>query len=176
EHARELWHAEIADPEAVEPKGLDRETPDRVEADVAKEERAGILTQPWPKPRHERHEDGEGPQRLVEERRGGELELPEAGGTVRRGDVELAGHGGGPAERLRVEEVPPAPDRLAEHHRRSRDVETAQNRHVPLPREEDADERSHDQPAVHREPALPHRGNLPRVCAVVVPVENHLVD
>src|SRR5262249_10332808 len=92
EHARELWHAEIADPEAVEPKGLDRETPDRVEADVAKEERAGILTQPWPKPRHERHEDGEVPQRLVEERRVEVLELPEAGRTVRRRDVELPGH------------------------------------------------------------------------------------
>ena len=134
-----------------------------------------MLAQARPQPHDEREEHGEVPQRLVEERRMEILVLRDARRPMSRRDVELPRHVGRPAERFFVEEVPPASDRLAEDHALGRDVEPAQDRQSLVPREDGADERPHDQAAVHRQPALPYRGNLRQVLAVVVPVEDDLV-
>src|SRR5206468_3325994 len=98
EHARELRHAKVAEPEAVEPQRLDGEAPDRVEADVAEEERARVLAQRRAQPADQRDEDGEVPDRLVQERRVEVLELPEARRPMRGRDVELPRHVGRPTD------------------------------------------------------------------------------
>src|SRR2546426_11848602 len=116
-----------SEPEAVEPQRLDGEAPDRVEADVAEEERARVLAQRRAQPPDQRDEDGEVPDRLVQERRVEVLELAEARRPMRGRDVELPRHVGRPAERLLVEEVPPASNGLAEDHGRRDDVEPFQD-------------------------------------------------
>src|SRR5262245_48076226 len=103
------------------------------------------------------------------------FELAEAGRAMSRRDVELPGHVRWAAEGFLVEEIPPAADRLAQDDRRPRDIERAQDRYSPFPREQHADERSHDEAAVNREPTLPDCRNLPRMLAVIVPLEDHLV-
>src|SRR5213083_2387507 len=176
EHARELRHAVGAEPEAVEPERLDREATDRVEADVAEEERARATGESRSEPGGEEPEHHEVPDRLVEEGRVEILVLAEAERAVWRRDVELPRKVRRPAERLFVEEVPPASDRLAERDRGGRDVETSEDRKPPAVRQPHADEGTQDQPPVDREPALPDGDDLPWVPAVVIPVEENLVE
>src|SRR5437773_4368553 len=140
EHARELRHAVRAEPEAVEPERFDREAADRVEADVVEEERARADGEPRAEPGDEEAEHHEVPDRLVEKRRVEVLVLAEAEWSVLRRDVELPRQVGGPPERLLVEEVPPAPDRLPQRRRRSRDVEAAKDRKPPAVRQPRAQE------------------------------------
>src|SRR6266850_3539460 len=174
--ARELGNAERAEPEAVEAECLDREAADRVETDVGEEQRTRAPTEPRTQPPDQHQKDREVPERLVEKRRVKELVLGVAEGTMLRRDVELPRQIGGPAEGFLVEEVPPAADRLAQHHRGRRHVEPAEDRHVPAPRQPHADQRAHDQSAVHGEPALPDGDDLGRIAAVVVPVEGDFVE
>src|SRR3989442_1810554 len=176
EHARELRHAVGAEPEAVEPECLDREATDRVEADIAEEERARAAGEARAEPGGEEPEHHEVPDRLVEEGRVEILVLAEAERAVWRRDVEPPRKIRRSAERLFVEEVPPASDRLAERDRGGRDVETAEDRKPPVVRQPRADEGTQDQPAVDREPALPDGDDLPWVPAVVIPVEENLVE
>ena len=124
----------------------------------------------------EQQEDREVPDRLVEEGRVEVLELGVAERAVLRRDVELPRQIGRAAEGFLVEKVAPPTDGLSEHHRRRGDVEPAQDRQPPPVREPCADQRAHDQPAVHGEAALPHRDDLRWIAAVVVPVEDDLVD
>src|SRR2546425_6115773 len=174
--ARDLWDTERAEPEAVESERLDGEAADRVEADVGEEQRPRARGKPRTQPSDEQQKDPEVPERLVEEGRVKVLELGVAERTVLRRDGELPRQVGRTTEGLLVEEVPPAADRLPEHHRRCRDVEPAQDRQVPPVREPQAEERAHDQAAVHGEPALPDGDDLRRVTAVVIPVEDHFVE
>src|SRR2546428_610795 len=176
EPARGLRHAVGAGPEAVEPERLDREATDRVEADVAEEERARAAGESRAEPGGEEPEHHEVPDRLVEEGRVEVLVLAEAERAVWRRDVELPRKIRRSAERLFVEEVPPASDRLAERDRGGRDVETAEDWKPPVIRQPRADEGTQDQPAVDREPALPDGDDLPWVPAVVIPVEENLVE
>src|SRR5438034_69693 len=152
------------------------EATDRVEADVAEEERAGAAGESRAEPGDEKPEHHEVPDRLVEEGRVEVLVLAVAELAVRRRDVELPRQVRRTAVGLLVEEVPPAPDRLAERDRGRRHVEAAQDRKPPAVREPRADERAQDQPAVDREAAFPDRDDLPRIPAVVVPVERDLVE
>src|SRR4029450_3367514 len=174
--ARGWGTAGRAEPEAVEAERLDREAADRVETDVGKEQGTRAAAEPRAQPADQHQEDDEVPDRLVEKRRVEELVLRVAQGTMLRRDVELPRQIGRPAKGLLVEEVSPAADRLPQDHRRRRHVEAAEDRHVPAPRQPDADERAHDQAAVHGEPALPDRDDLGRIAAVVVPVEDDLVE
>ena len=47
---------------------------------------------------------------------------------------------------------------------------------MPPPREKDTDQGPHDETSVDGEAAFPDREDLPRIGAVVVPVEDHLVQ
>src|SRR5712692_744243 len=174
--ARELRDAEGAEPEAVQPDRFDREAPDRVEADVAEEQRPRTVPETRAEHQHEEQEHEQVPQRLVEERRMEEVGLREARRPVRRRDVELPRQGGRPAERLFVEEVPPAADGLSDGDAGRRRVETAQDRQAPPMGEPEPHDGPGDEPAVDGEAALPDRDDLRRVLAVVIPVEDHLVD
>src|SRR5438034_9417611 len=89
EHARELRHAVGAEPEAVEPERLDGEATDRVEADVAEEERAGAAGEARAEPGDEKPEHEEVPDRRVEEGQVQALVPAVAELAVRRRDVEL---------------------------------------------------------------------------------------
>src|SRR5256885_3003558 len=147
-----------------------------VETEVAEEERAGSVAEPGAEPGDEQTEDQEVPQRFVEERRVEVLVLGEAERPPRGRDVEPPRQIGGRPERLLVEEVPPAPDRLPERQGGRRHVEAPEHGELPAMREPRADERAEDQAAVDREAALPHRDDLRRVLAVIVPVERDLVE
>src|SRR6266581_1283815 len=111
DEARELGHAEAAEIEAVESQLLDGEAADGVEADVREEQPARARREARPEPEDEHPEDGEVPQRLVEERRVEIVERLEVHRARRARvprDVELPGQVGRTPERLLVEEVPPA--------------------------------------------------------------------
>src|SRR5436309_3537348 len=176
DHARELRHADRAEPEAVQPERLDGEAADRVKADVREEEGAGARPQARAQQTDEQQEDDEIPQRLVEEGRMEVLELGVAERAVLGRDVELPRQIGRPPEGLFVEEIAPAADGLSEHHRRGGHVEPAENRQPPPIREPRADQRPDDETAVHGEAAFPHRDDLRRIAAVVIPVEDDLVE
>src|SRR5215510_15107157 len=174
--ARELGNAERAEPEAVEAERLDREAADRVETDVGEEEGTRAAAEPRAQPPDQHQEHREVPDRLVEKRRVEVLVLGVAEGTMLRRDIELPGQIGRPAEGFLVEEVPPAADRLPQHHRRPCHVESAEDRHVPPPCQPHPDERAHDEAPMHGKPALPDGDDLRRIAAVVIPVEDDLVE
>src|SRR5882724_1097214 len=174
--ARELRHADGAEPEAVEPERLDGEAADRVEAHVREEERPRARAEPRAQPPDEQQKDREVPQRLVEEGRVEVLVLGVAERTVLGRDVELPRQIGRTAEGFIVEEVAPPADRLAEYHVGPHDIEAAQDRELPPVREPHTAQRPHDQAAVHGEPAFPDGDDLPRIPAVVIPVEGDLVE
>src|SRR5688572_7452208 len=134
DEAGNLRNPEAADPEAVEPQRLDGEPSDRVEADVAEEQRAGSIAQLGTQPHHEGQEHGEVPDRLVKKRRMEVVELREAGRAMRRRDIELPRQIRGTTERFLVEEVPPATDGLPDRQRRPGHVEPARDRQPPPPR------------------------------------------
>src|SRR5262245_9832683 len=96
--------------------------------------------------------------------------------AVRRRDVELPGQRGRAPERLLVEEVPPSPDCLAENDAGCRDVEATQDGQAPQRGQPHAHQYSDDEPAMDGEAAFPHREDLPRMLAVVIPVEDDLVE
>src|SRR5262245_53892674 len=91
-------------------------------------------------------------------------------------DVELPGKVGGTTEGLLVEEVAPASDGLADGQAGRGHVEPAEHGQSPQVREPGAHQRAHDEPAVDGEPALPDRDDLRGIAAVVVPVEDDLVE
>src|SRR5262249_36307440 len=155
---------------------LDSEAADRVEADVREEQRAWPLPESRAQQADQQQEHREVPQRLVEERRVEEVELRVAERAMLGRDVELPRQIGRSAEGFFVEEIPPSADGLPEHHRWRGDVEPAQNRNPPAVREPRADQRPDDEAAVHRESTSPHRDDLRRMAAVVVPVEDALVE
>src|SRR3989449_265186 len=150
EHARELRHAVGAEPEAVEPKRFDREAANRVEADVGKEERARAAGESRAEHADEEPEHHEVPERLVQEGRVEILVLAEAERAVWGRDVELPRQVRRLPERLLVEEVPPAADRLSERDGGSSDVEAAQDRKPPAVREPRAHEGTQDQRSEER--------------------------
>ncbi len=104
------------------------------------------------------------------------LELGVAERAVLGRDVELPRQIGRTAEGFIVEEVAPPADRLAEYHVGPHDIEAAQDRELPPVREPHTEQRPHDQAAVHGEPAFPDGDDLPRIPAVVIPVEGDLVE
>src|SRR5437879_1886756 len=67
--ARQLRDTDRAEPEAVQPQGLDGETADRVETDVREEQSARPMPEPRAQNSDEQQEDREVPDRLVEEGR-----------------------------------------------------------------------------------------------------------
>src|SRR4029077_4611903 len=73
-------------------------------------------------------------------------------------------------------EVLPAENCLAQDHARLYHVEAPQNGDAPVDGERHAGEDADDDAAVHREAAFPDSGDLPRIEAVVVPVECALVE
>ena len=175
DETRDLGDPEGAHPEAVHADRFDQEAADGVEADVEVEDRARPIGEPPPRA-DQRDEHERVPERLVEEGRVEVLVPRVLEGAVLRGNVEPPGQVGGGTEGLLVEEVAPAPDGLADRDARRDDVERPPDRQ-PLPAgDPEAGEDAGDQAAVDREPTLPDRRDLPGVLAVVVPVEDDLVD
>src|SRR5262252_9388096 len=170
---RELGDAEGPQPEAVEPQGLDGESPDRIETDIPEGEPSRPVAPARPEPGHEYDEHAEVPQRFVEKRRmealhAFVLERPPSGR-----DEEAPRQIGRPPECFLVEEVPPPPDGLRQRDTGRGDVERAPHREPATYRHERPHGNARDEPAVDGEPTFPHRGDLLPVGTEVVPVECH---
>src|SRR4029434_8243038 len=137
----------------------------------AREERALRVPEATAEHEDQEEENAEVPERLVQERRMEEIFLRVHEGTVRRGDVELPGQGGGGTKGLLVEVVPPPADGLPQHQAGRDDIQVLAHRQLAQIRIAAAHQDAPDDPAVDGEAALPDRDDLPGELCVVVEVE-----
>src|SRR5437773_439952 len=125
--ARDLGDSIRARPEAVDAQGLDEQSPHRVQADVPEEDPSRPVVPSRPDPPHEQGEHHEIPQRFIEEGGVEALHAPERRRPARRRYVETPREIRRPAERLLVEEIPPAPDGLRHGARGPHQIACAQD-------------------------------------------------
>src|SRR5512144_719326 len=95
---------------------------------------------------------------------------------MRRRDEQLPREVGRAAEGFLVEEVAPPADGLPDREARSRDVEILPDRQPPAPRVAAPQENAADHATVDGEPTLPEREDFTGELAVVVEVEQHVVQ